>query len=146
MDAYSIITDIRWSDLDPNFHVLHSRYYDFGAYCRMKFLVEHGITPAFLKENSIGPILFHEECFFRKELVFGDVLTITLRLSKMTEDFRKWSMVHEIFKGGNILAATMNVDAAWMDTTLRKITSPPVFITKIFEASPKTIDFQLTNR
>ena len=29
--------DIRWADLDPNFHVLHSKYLDFGAYCRMSF-------------------------------------------------------------------------------------------------------------
>ena len=41
--------DIRWADLDPNFHVLHSKYYDFGAYCRMSFMTENGLDPAFLK-------------------------------------------------------------------------------------------------
>ena len=56
--------EVRWSDLDPNFHVLHSKYYDFGAYCRMAFLVENGLSPATMLEHKIGPILFREECVF----------------------------------------------------------------------------------
>ena len=60
MQEYSKKIEIRWADLDPNFHVLHSKYYDFGAYCRMSFLTEHGITPAVMIEKNIGPIIFRE--------------------------------------------------------------------------------------
>ncbi|MBI1782589.1 MAG: thioesterase, partial [Sphingobacteriales bacterium] len=42
---YSKLVEVRWADLDPNFHVLHSKYYDFGAYIRMSYLTENGITP-----------------------------------------------------------------------------------------------------
>ena len=31
---------IRWADLDPNFHLRHSVYYDYGAYCRIGFFEE----------------------------------------------------------------------------------------------------------
>ena len=55
---------IRWADLDPNFHVLHSKYYDFGAFCRMVYLTENGISTALLTENNIGPILLKEDCNF----------------------------------------------------------------------------------
>ena len=58
---------IRWADLDPNFHVLHSKYYDFGAFCRMSFFNEHGITTALMIENNIGPVIFREECFLKME-------------------------------------------------------------------------------
>ena len=32
---------VRWSDLDPNFHLRHSVYYDWGAYCRIEFLEQY---------------------------------------------------------------------------------------------------------
>jgi acyl-CoA thioester hydrolase len=57
MQEYSKKIEIRWADLDPNFHVLHSKYYDFGAYCRMSFLTEHGMTAAWMVEKNIGPII-----------------------------------------------------------------------------------------
>jgi acyl-CoA thioesterase FadM len=31
MTSFSKELSFRWSDLDPNFHVRHSAYYDFGA-------------------------------------------------------------------------------------------------------------------
>ena len=41
MEVYSKKLEVRWADLDPNFHVLHSKYYDFGAYCRLSFFNEN---------------------------------------------------------------------------------------------------------
>ena len=143
MESFSIKTEIRWADLDPNFHVLHSKYYDFGASCRMAFLVEHGFTPQVMIENNIGPILFREECIFKKELRFGDEILINLKLSKITADLSRWSMEHEIWKNGNTLAAIMHVDAAWMDTQKRKLTVPPAMIHDIFDKMPKTENFQI---
>lgn len=60
--------ELRWSDLDPNFHLRHSAYYDFGAYCRISFLHEHGVTAKVMHENKIGPVLFREECFLKEKL------------------------------------------------------------------------------
>jgi acyl-CoA thioester hydrolase len=57
MSAYIKPLEIRWSDLDPNFHVRHSVYYDFGAYVRICFLNEHGLTPAFMLKHQFGPVL-----------------------------------------------------------------------------------------
>ncbi|MBI3718876.1 MAG: hypothetical protein HY252_09835, partial [Sphingobacteriales bacterium] len=48
------LVEVRWADLDPNFHVLHSKYYDFGAYIRMSYLTENGITPEALSQHHIG--------------------------------------------------------------------------------------------
>jgi acyl-CoA thioester hydrolase len=35
---------IRWADLDPNFHVRHSAYYDFGAQHRVEILEQLGMS------------------------------------------------------------------------------------------------------
>ncbi len=146
METYVKTLEIRWADLDPNFHVLHSKYYDFGAYCRMCFLVEQGITPALMNSLNIGPVLFREECIFKRELNFGDELIINLRLQKGTHDFAKWSMVHEIYKNQHKLAAIIHVDGAWIDTKIRKLAIPPPQVEAVFNAAPKTEDFIFYSR
>ncbi|HEY6435274.1 MAG TPA: thioesterase family protein, partial [Ignavibacteriaceae bacterium] len=128
---------IRWSDLDPNFHLRHSAYYDFGAYSRISFMSEHGITPQVLAELNIGPILFREECVFRKEIKFGDEVKINLRVEKAKDDFSRWTMVHEIFKNEAILCAVITIDGAWMDTVKRKLTTPPGSFKEIFSIISK---------
>ena len=132
---------IRWADLDPNFHVLHSKYYDFGAYCRMAFLTEHGISTALLTENNIGPILLKEDCTFRRELKFEDKVSINLKISWYSKNGARWGMQHQIFKNDDILSATINIEGAWMDTQLRKLTAPPEPVISLFENTQKTVDF-----
>lgn len=141
MQEYSKKLEIRWADLDPNFHVLHSKYYDFGAYCRMSFLTGHGITPALMIEKNIGPIIFREECLFKREIKFGDELTVFLKLSKCNPDASRWSMVHELWTNGDTLAAVITIDGAWMDTKIRKLTIPPEICKVGFDLIPKTDNF-----
>ena len=80
MSDFSRIIQIRWSDLDPNFHLRHSVYYDWGAFCRVEFLNEYGLTAEVMQSLQFGPILFKEECVFRREIKLGDVVTINLQL------------------------------------------------------------------
>ncbi|MFN8244595.1 MAG: acyl-CoA thioesterase [Ferruginibacter sp.] len=141
MQEYFKIIEIRWADLDPNFHVLHSRYYDFGAYCRMSFLTENGISAEKMQEYHIGPIIFREECLFKKEIKFGDEVKVTLRLDKVTENYRKWTMVHELYINGGTLAALITVDGAWMNTQLRKTAVPPADFAAAFDLIPHTPGF-----
>lgn len=143
MESFEKSIEIRWSDLDPNFHVLHSKYYDFGAYCRMTFFVEQGMTPAVMQEHNIGPILFREECIFKREIAFGDELKINFLLKSHTPDYGKWSMTHEIWKNQDILAAIINIDGAWMDTLNRKLALPPQVIHSVFNNAPKATDFEV---
>ena len=136
--------EVRWSDLDPNFHLRHSVYYDFGASIRIAFLTLNGITPARMLEYNIGPVLFREECIFKKEIRFGDRVTINIKLDKLTKDFSRWSMVHEIIKNDGIPAALITIDGAWIDTQKRKLAVPPAIFNTAFDLIPKTDAFQLT--
>ena len=141
MEKYSKKMEIRWADLDPNFHVLHSKYYDFGAYCRMAFLTEHGITPAVMIENNIGPMIFREECIFKKEIKFGDELEVFLKLSKCNDDSSRWSMVHELWTNGDTLAAIITIDGAWLNTKIRKLAKAPEVYKVGLNLIPRTEDF-----
>jgi acyl-CoA thioester hydrolase len=141
--SYIKKVEIRWSDLDPNFHVRHSCYYDWGAYCRIAFMNEHGLTPAVMRQYHFGPIIFREECVFKKEVKFGDAVEVRLLLDKVTADHRKWTMLHEIWIQGDTLAALLTIDGAWIDTQQRKVTAPPEAFRLGFDAIPKTEGFQV---
>ena len=89
MDQYIKPLEIRWSDLDPNFHLRHSVYYDYGAYCRISFLEEYGLGTEVMQRLNFGPILFREEAVFRKEIRIRDLLSIDLKLLKSRKDFSR---------------------------------------------------------
>lgn len=140
MEEYRKSLDVRWSDLDPNFHMMHSKYYELGAYCRVCYLMEHGLTDQVLQANKIGPILLREECSFRKEIKFGDKLEIDLRLHKAKENLSRWTIRHVIYKNG-VPAATLEVDGAWIDMEKRKMAVPPTSFAEPFLQMPRTEDF-----
>lgn len=142
MRDFSKNVEARWSDLDPNFHIRHSVYYDWGAYVRMSFLNEHGLTAAVMQELHMGPILFREECIFRRELHFKDSIRVNLLLVKSTRDMGRWTMRHEVWKNGDTLSAIITIDGAWMDTQLRKLAVPPVSFKEVFEQLKQASDFE----
>jgi acyl-CoA thioester hydrolase len=145
MENYHQPLDIRWADLDPNFHLRHSVYYDYGAFCRISFLNEQGITPAFMQQFQIGPILFREESVFRKEIRLGDKIHIDMQLAKSHSNFSRWTIRHNLMKNGEVLAAVITVEGAWIDLQKRKLASPPQEVFAAFNEMPRTTDFEWTN-
>ena len=144
MGIFTKEISIRWSDLDPNFHMRHSAYYDFGAQHRVEVLEQEGLTLKVMQENHIGPILFREECVFRKEIRMGNTITISTKIGKMKPDASRWTIVHELHNEKNELCAVISVDGAWMDTKLRKLATPtPAIVVDVMNAFPKTDDFIL---
>ncbi|HEX2609284.1 MAG TPA: acyl-CoA thioesterase [Flavisolibacter sp.] len=142
MTNFSRQIQLRWSDLDPNFHVRHSVYYDWGAFCRIEFLNEYGLNAMVMQQLHFGPILFREECVFRKEIRSGDVMTIDLKLTKSRKDYSRWSIRHEIKKEDGTLCAVLTVDGAWMNVALRKLASPPEQIHEVFSKMPVSEEFE----
>jgi acyl-CoA thioester hydrolase len=133
--------EFRWSDVDANQHVMHSKYYEAAAHCRMSFLNERGITMELLKSLSIGPILFREECSFRKEIYGGEIISVSFQLTKAKRDGSRFSTIHEFKKIDGSLAATLHADLAWIDTTKRKLTTPPANVMDMMEDAPKHAEF-----
>ena len=131
---------LRWADLDPNGHVRHSVYYDWGAMARIAYLERQGVGMAWMALHGIGPVLFREEARFRRELRFGDELQIDLRVAAASPDGRKWRMQHRILRGAE-LTATIEVDGAWLDLRTRGVTVPPEPMVRAFDHLARTDDF-----
>jgi acyl-CoA thioester hydrolase len=142
MEDFITDIEIRWSDLDPNFHLRHSAYYDFGALSRISFFMANGITPEVMAQHNVGPILFREECIFKKEIRFGDKVSIDIKLDKLKADFSRWTIIHGILKN-HMPAALIAVDGAWIDTQKRKLVTPPDSFNALYKIISKTENFQM---
>lgn len=142
MQTFTKEVSVRWSDLDPNFHVRHSVYYDFGAQHRVEILEQLGLTMRIMQENNFGPILFREECIFRKEIRQNTKVFISTKVGKIRDDASRWTLVHELKNEKEELLATITVDGAWMDTKLRKIANPtPQIAIDVMNLMPKSDNF-----
>ncbi|SDZ93589.1 acyl-CoA thioester hydrolase [Desulfuromusa kysingii] len=142
MKSFTQNIQVRWSDLDPNGHVRHSVYFDYGAQARIAYLQKQGLGIDWMHRKGIGPVLFREEAQFHRELNAGDQLIIDVQLSGLSNDHRKWSMRHRILRGEEI-CATLNLDGAWLDLKSRRIAPPPNELVERFEDLQQTEDFQI---
>lgn len=137
MNAITVKSDIRWADIDANFHVLHSKYYDYCADARMKVLGSSGISMQLIQQYGVGPVLLREECVFKRELKFGDAIEIRIMMKSASDDFSRWSFVCEIWKNNDTLSAVVTVDGAWIDVAKRKLVAPPEVFQDVFKKFPK---------
>jgi acyl-CoA thioester hydrolase len=141
MKDFIIPIQVRWSDIDQNRHLRHSAYYDYGATARIALFSERGLPSAKLEAFHIGPILFREEAIFKKEIKFEDKIRIDTQLIKSLPNFSRWSVRHHLYKEGNVLAAILNMDGAWIDILKRKLTVPDPYIQKVFSDFPRAEEF-----
>lgn len=136
MEKLVFPVQIRWADIDANMHLRHSAYLDYGAMARTMMFATLGVTTETFKEHKIGPILFREEVFFKKEIKLEDKITIDVEVVKVSSNRQRWSMRHHIVKEDGTLAAIINIDGAWMDNIKRKLAEPSDFMKEIFKDSP----------
>jgi acyl-CoA thioester hydrolase len=142
MSVFTKEISIRWSDLDPNFHMRHSVFYDFGAQHRIEILEQQGLTMKIMQQQHFGPIIFREECVFRKEIRLGDTILISTKVGKLKEDASRWTIIHELKNEEGAICAILTIDGAWMDTKLRKLAQPtPEIVQQVMNSFPKTEDF-----
>jgi acyl-CoA thioester hydrolase len=95
-----------------------------------------------MQQQQFGPIIFREECVFRKEIRLGDVITMTAQLAKMKPDASRWTIQHQFLNANNKLCATLTIDGSWLDTSKRNLLSPvPQVVIDVFNFFPKADDF-----
>jgi len=145
MNVFELPVQVRWSDLDPNFHLRHSVYYDWGAMCRVEFLAKAGLTWQRMSQLQIGPIIFREECIFKREIRLGDPVTVDMKLLRARRDFSRFTIEHTIKKDPSTVSAILTVDIAWINGVTRKLAVLPEEDVKKFSEGPMAENFQWTD-
>lgn len=132
----------RWADFDPNNHMRHTAYNDYAAESRVRFFSAYGISLREFNKLNIGPVLFREETNFFREIVLGDNLTVEILLKGISELGERFKFLHKIYRGDGVLAAEIEVYAAWLDLSKRKLTTPPESVCKVLNKLGKSVDFE----
>lgn len=141
--SFKISFPTRWADFDPNNHMRHSAYNDYAAESRVRLFSKYGLSLKEFNHLKIGPILFKETTSFYREISIGDDVTVEVYLKGASALGERFKFIHKIYRGDGVLSAEIEIYAAWIDLSKRKLTTPPDIILKVIEKLAKTDDFEI---
>ena len=139
-EQFTSKASLRWADIDANFHVRHTVFYDLGSEQRIRMLGVVGAPLSDMQAGGYGPVIFREECRFLKEVKLEDEVYITVAIRVLSKDYRKFGWRHVITRNGDT-CAIVEVDGAWFDSRTRKVFVPPQQAVDALNAFPRSEDF-----
>lgn len=140
-EPYRRKLQVRWADLDPNGHLRHTAYMDYAAHARVGFLHDCGFTRERFQELHLGPILFHEEARYLREIRANEEVTVTTEVSGLSPNGKHWRMRNCILKSDGNVACIVDVQGAWLDLESRKIMPAPDELQAVMRKGPRTQDY-----
>lgn len=157
MSIYYHKFEIRWNDLDANRHLSNSSYVQYATQTRMAFMQKHKMGLAELNRWGIGAVILNENLSFFQEIYLNQEVVVSLELSGLAEDGSIYQFLHHFYLPDGTHCATSEVFGVWIDTMLRKATTPPDDILEVFnqyktektkvltKADIKNLPFQIQN-
>ena len=134
--------EVRWADLDVNWHMKNTAWIELGVSARVAFLASKGFSAESFQQLKMGPVMFRDEVRYLREARLGDVLTYTVELAGLSPAACHWEMAHEVRHEDSSVAARLRVEGAWMDLARRKLRRPPDELAEIMRGLRRTEDFR----
>lgn len=123
--------EVRWSDIDANRHLANSSYVTYCAQTRMAFMNAHQMGLKELNRWGIGPVILHERYSFFKEIFADQMVYVSAEISGMSDDASIFQFIHKFYLPDGTHMATAEATGVWIDTMLRKSTTPPEDILEV---------------
>jgi acyl-CoA thioester hydrolase len=133
---------VAWADLDANNHLKNTRYLDYAAQTRFRFLADHGFPPAAFAEARLGPVVFEDRVAYRKELRLLESFTVRQELRGHRPDGSRFIMLNRFFNAQDELCAEVTSHGAWFSLKERKIVVPPTTLFAAMDATPRADEFE----
>ena len=133
---------IRWCDLDPNRHLRNTAYGDYTTDLRFSYLESAGFPFARFAELQIGTVAFNEQSRYLREVNLWETITMALEMAALAPDGTRWRMRHTMHKEDGVVAAVIEMEGAWMDIKLRKLTVPPAELRDALLHLARSEDFE----
>ena len=73
---------------------------------------------------GLAAVLLREQSSYQREVYLHEKIEITVELIKSTKDFSRYSIIQNIYKENQKLAAKVIIDGTWIDIKSRKIILP----------------------
>lgn len=140
-DVYSRNFEVRWADLDPNGHMRHSAYTDYGAQTRVRFLSDHGFGLVEFQKLRMGPVLFREDTKFMREIRGNEQIRVTVEATGQSPNKKHFKLRHRIFREDGELACVIDCQGAWFDLVQRKVIPAPPELQTAMEQMPRAADY-----
>jgi acyl-CoA thioester hydrolase len=131
---------VRWSDVDANGHARNTAYSDFASDARFAYFAEQGFPLATLHALRLTPVMLAEQLTYRREVTFGEQLSVSVAVAGLSDDASRGTMEHRIMKPDGATAAVVRIDAAWFSLETRRLAAPPEQLAAVMRAAPRTAD------
>ncbi|MFY0605166.1 MAG: thioesterase family protein [Cyclobacteriaceae bacterium] len=141
MEPFKQSFQVIWADLDPNAHMRHTAFNDYVAQVRVGLFEELGTPLPQLVASGFGPIIFHEDITFKKEVFMSERIQVDCAAVGFRKDFKVWKFKQQVWKENGQLACTVIATGAFMDLKQRKVVVPPQSILDMLDQVPKTEGF-----
>lgn len=132
----------RWADLDANRHLRNTLFSEFATHTRFRLLEAHGFTQEAFQAHRFGPVMFREEIRYRREVLFGDRITVNVLFAGLSADGSQWKVRQEVTRADGKQAALLTIDGAWIHLDTRKLVPPPPELLEVIQRLPRTRDFE----
>ncbi|MFD6795310.1 MULTISPECIES: acyl-CoA thioesterase [Prauserella salsuginis group] len=123
-EPFSIHAKVRTYELDPNGHLNHAVYHQYGEIARTELAVAAGVTEGLIKQG-IGIVMLESHIRFRRELRFGDEATVSC-VARFAEDKKVFWMDNVITKLDGTVSAEIESTLGLMDLDKRKLVPGPM--------------------
>ena len=132
----------RWADLDANRHLRNTVFSEFATHTRFRLLEGHGFSQARFESLRFGPVMFREEVRYRREVRFGESVTVNVLFAGLSGDGSHWRVRQEVTRADGKQAALLTIDGAWIHLDTRKLVPPPAELLQLIQHLPRTRDFE----
>jgi acyl-CoA thioester hydrolase len=116
------------------------------SHARMAFFNEQGFSMPEIRKFNVGPVVFYEHMYYFKESFLGAPITVTIEVSGLSEDGMLFKFEHNFYneKGENL--AYCEMQGAWIDLKVRKLTQLPEELLSLAQKFPKTQSFKILTK
>jgi acyl-CoA thioester hydrolase len=132
----------RWADLDANRHLRNTLFSEFATHTRFRLLAAHGFSQEAFQAHRFGPVMFREEIRYRREVLFGETITVNVLFAGLSADGSQWKVRQEVTRPDGKQAAVLTIDGAWIHLDTRKLVPPPSELLEVIQRLPRTSDFE----
>jgi acyl-CoA thioester hydrolase len=140
-ESYVKSIQVRWSDLDPNGHVRHSAYADYGAQVRIGFFMEHDFDLAHFHKLGMGPILFREDLKYLREIRPNETIRVNCEVTGLSPNRKHWRFRHSVYRQDGELSCVIDCQGAWFDLVNRKVVPPTQELDAVMARFPRSADY-----
>ena len=111
---------VRWSDIDANRHLANSSYVNYSSSARVERLNSLEISMEEIAKQGIGPVVFHENFSFFKEVCQGQSIYISAEITGLSKDATLFEFTHNFYDESGINLCRSYMIGTWLDYKTRK--------------------------